>query len=270
MCDIAANTEYEELFREAGRLQETLSALILERDELKYHICPDIQADYMLKFGALEYKILELQYKILRIKRQMELIQLQINLQKIVNTIEIEVQLDNEFHEYQERLNNKLDEMNAAFKRDNIDRLTEEQTREIRRLYNKIVKKLHPDMNPNVTEREKELFVHATEAYKNGDLETIRTIALMIDDLSQFTEITDSMKELREKIDRLNWLISNIEHEIWYIKQQFPYDQKELLSNPDRVEARKKELEKILEEYKEAYEYYEKKLHDMMEDLNDG
>ena len=74
MCDIAANTEYEELFREAGRLQETLSALILERDELKYHICPDIQADYMLKFGALEYKILELQYKILRIKRQIELL----------------------------------------------------------------------------------------------------------------------------------------------------------------------------------------------------
>lgn len=270
MCDMTANTEYERLFYEAERLRTQLSALISERDELKYQICPNLQADYMIKFGALEYKVLELQYRILRTKRQIELIQMQINFQQIVNMLEIEIQLDNEYKEYQERLNDKMDEMNDAMKRNGMETLSREQTKEIRRLYNKIVKKLHPDLNPNVTEREKELFVRATEAYKNGDLETIQSIALMIDDVSDNKEPNDTMKELKDKIDKLRIIIRNVENEISYIKEHFPYNQKELLSDERRIENRKKELTEILEEYKQTYAYYEARLKKLLEGLNNG
>ena len=68
MCDIVISSKYERLLEEAKRLQVDLSALIMERDELVHHICKNVQMEYMIKIGTLEYKVFELQCKILRIK----------------------------------------------------------------------------------------------------------------------------------------------------------------------------------------------------------
>ena len=264
MCNIIASSEYEQLLEEAKRLQADLSALIMERDELKHHVCKDLQMDYMLKLGTLEYKVFELQCKILRIKRKIELIQMHFNRQEIVNIIEIECQLDVEYAQYQEQLNEKIDEINAALERNGMTQLSPDEVREIRKLYNQIVKKLHPDMNLNVTERELKLFSKAVEAYKNADLETLRSIAIMISEISDYDETTDSMNELKEKIAKLKQLITVVSNEIEKIKQSFPYNQKDLLSNPAKIEERKNELHEILEEYKEIYAIYEQKLNDML------
>ncbi len=47
---------------------------------------------------------------------------------------------------------------------------------ELKSLYRKIVKRLHPDVCPDPTEREKDLLNKANAAYASGDLKTIRRI----------------------------------------------------------------------------------------------
>lgn len=90
------------------RIRTELSKLMLERDELQFVICKNIETEYMLKLGSLEYKAYEAQCKVMRLKRKMDLIQARKNRQEVINLTVIDTILDEEFVEYQKR-KRKLD-----------------------------------------------------------------------------------------------------------------------------------------------------------------
>lgn len=154
MSDIILSPEYESLQKEIEKLNHDLSAVLFEKDELIYHICPKIESKYMLEIGVLEYKVFEFQCKILRIKRKIELIQQRFNRQEPVVLDLIEEQLDKEYAKYEVRLKEKLNSINDALAMSQCKELSYEDTQELKRIYRKIVKSLHPDMNPNITETE--------------------------------------------------------------------------------------------------------------------
>ncbi len=163
-----------------------------------------------------------------------------------------------------------MNDINEALERNSMNTLTPEETEELKKTYKQIVKKLHPDINPNVTEGELKLFNQAVEAYKSGDIQIIRSIAVMISEISVHEEIADSMKVLKEKIDKLKQMIADVLKEIEQIKQSFPYNQKELLSNSEKVKECQDELNVLLDEYRKIYAIYEQKLNDMLGGLDNG
>lgn len=67
--------DFENLKSEVEKMRTELSMLLLERDELQFVICKNIETEYMLKLGSIEYKAYEAQCAALRLKRKMELIQ---------------------------------------------------------------------------------------------------------------------------------------------------------------------------------------------------
>ncbi len=163
-----------------------------------------------------------------------------------------------------------MNDINEALERNNMGKLSSEETEELKKMYKQIVKKLHPDINPNITEGELKLFNQAVEAYKSGDIQALRSISIMISEISDYEETADSINVLKEKINRLKQMITNILNEIAQIKQSFPYNQKELLSNPKKLQERKDELNILLDEYKQIYAAYEQKLNDMLEGSDNG
>ncbi|WP_026522836.1 hypothetical protein [Butyrivibrio sp. VCB2001] len=125
------------------------------------------------------------------------------------------------------------------------DRVNETPAQELKRLYRSIMKKLHPDANPDATEAEMELLRKAQKAYSEGDLETLRDIADQIDD----TEITEKysdtpediikLRELRAKLaEKVEILIIHIDE----IKNSFPYNEKDFLADEEAVARRQEEL----------------------------
>ena len=125
------------------------------------------------------------------------------------------------------------------------DRVNETPAQELKRLYRYIMKKLHPDANPDATEAEMELLRKGQKAYSEGDLETLREIADQLDD----TEITEKysdtpediikLRELRAKLaEKVEILIIHIEE----IKNSFPYNEKDFLANEEAVAKRQEEL----------------------------
>ena len=70
--NIVIHPEYYALQEEIKKLRENLSQLFLRRDELVCHVCPNVQADYMLKVGAFEYKLYELDCMTARLRRKLE------------------------------------------------------------------------------------------------------------------------------------------------------------------------------------------------------
>ncbi len=138
---------------------------------------------------------------------------------------------------------------------------------EMKALYRKIVKALHPDANPNQTEEMKRMFREAVDAYNRGDLDKLREIAAMLDQGDGFEEKQDespkSIEILKELIDSLKWIIEVLKEEIEQIKSSFPYTMKDLLQDEQWVAEKREKLSAQLKEYCDQIEELEARIKEM-------
>ena len=245
-------------------MRTELSMLLLERDELQFVICKNIETEYMLNLGSIEYKAYEAQCAALRLKRKIELIQAKKNRQEKVIISAIEEALDNEFAEYQKQLDEQINKMNDALKRSKADVLADEENKELKKLYRKIVKALHPDINPDASEAQVQLFDNAVSAYKSGDLGTLRIIGEMVGNNPLPEQHKDAMTQLVEERERLQGLLKSIRESIDNIKSEYPYTMKDILEDTEKTEQKKQELESILEQYNELISIYKKRIEEML------
>lgn len=257
--------EFEELKMEVERLRTELSMLVLEHDELQYMKCPNIEMAYMMELGGLEYKAYEAQCAVLRQKRKLELIQAKRNRQEKIVSSQIEKILDIEFFEYQEKLNDQIDKMNAAIERSNYGVLSKADVRELKKLYRQIVKVLHPDLNPNLSDVQLRLFENAVNAYKNGDLNALRIIAEMVSEEVLPSDGQDAAVQLAKEKEHLTVLLDRVRGDILKIKSEFPYTMRELLENSEKLNAQKAELMDVIHQYKELNAVYSDKIKEMLE-----
>ena len=256
--------DFEKLKNEVERMRTELSILLLERDELQFVICKNIETEYMLKLGSIEYRAYEAQCLSLRLKRKIELIQAKKNRQEKVIISAIEETLDTEFAEYQKQLDEQINKMNDALKRSKAEVLTDEENKELKKLYRKIVKALHPDINPDVSETQVNLFDNAVKAYKNGDLNTLRIISEMVGNSPLPEQHKDALTQLNEEKERLQHLLKAIRDSIEQIKSEYPYTMKEIIEDEKQTEQKKKELENILSQYNEFISIYKAKIEEMI------
>ena len=252
--------EQNELKHEVEKLRTEISILVLERDELRYVECRNLETAYMLAVGALEHKAYETQCHMLRLKRKIEMIQAKRNRQEKIILSQIEQALDEEFSEYQKKLNEQIEKMNQAIEHSHGKFLSDEETKEFKKLYRSIVKILHPDLHPDLSDAQKRLFQNAVQAYKNGDLETLRLIHTMSEEQNPSSDKTDSSTELYRQKERLEKALTTIQEEIAKIKSEFPYTMKSFLSDKEKIEEKKKELDSIIQQYQDMVKYYQEQL----------
>ena len=264
--EIILNLEYENLKKELLKKRTELSMLVLQRDELKYVICKNIETKYMLELGSLEYCLYQSECIIMRLKRKVELIQMRINRQEKIDVPAIDKLLDEQFREYQQKLEEKIKKMNEAIERDNGEVLTEQQVKELKKLYRAIVKALHPDLNPNVTKQQIKLFQNAVTAYKNGDLQTLRIINEMISNNHSEDDNTDNIEKMRNELIRLDRMISSINGDIEKIKSEYPYTMKEILFDKEQLNQRKQELKDNIDQCNELVSFYKTKIQNLLGD----
>ena len=256
--------DFEKLKSEVEKMRTELSMLLLERDELQFVFCKNIETEYMLKLGSIEYKAYQAQCLSLRLKRKIELIQAKKNRQEKVIISAIEEALDTEFAEYQKRLDEQINKMNDALKRSKAEVLTDEENKELKKLYRKIVKALHPDINPDASETQVDLFDNAVQAYKNGDLNTLRIIGEMVGNSPLPEQHKDALTQLNEEKERLQNLLKAIRDSIEQIKSEYPYTMKEIIEDEEQIEQRKRELENVLSQYNELISIYKAKIEEMI------
>ena len=264
--EIILNLEYENLKKELLKKRTELSMLVLQRDELKYVICKNIETKYMLELGSLEYCLYQSECIIMRLKRKVELIQMRINRQEKIDVATIDELLDEQFREYQQKLEEKIKKMNEAIERDNGEVLTEQQVKELKKLYRAIVKALHPDLNPNVTKQQIKLFQNAVTAYKNGDLQTLRIINEMISNNHSEDDNTDNIEKMRDELIRLDRMISSINGDVEKIKSEYPYTMKDILFDKEQLNQRKQELKDNINQCNELVSFYKTKIQNLLGD----
>ena len=256
--------DFEKLKADVDKLRTELSMLVLERDELLLVECRNIEMAYMLAIGGLEYKAYEIECAILRLKRKIELIQANKNRQEKIVLSKIEEVLDFEFAEYKAKLNEQVDRMNAALERSKGEVLSDEENRELKKLYRAIVKSLHPDLHPNLSDAKINLFHNAAMAYENGDLNGLRIISAMVTEPALPENKSDALSLLVKEKGRLFKLLQVTKDKIANIKTEYPYMMKSLVQSPEKVEARKAELKENIKQQNEMLAVYSAKIDEML------
>lgn len=248
----------EKLKAEVDKLRAEISMLIYQRDELALVECKNIEMEYLLALGDLEYKAYELNCLVLRLKRKTELIRARKNRQEKIILSEIEAALDEEFADYQARLEEQINRMNAAFERDKCPSLSEEDSGELKKLYHAVVKTLHPDLNPGTGPEKLKLFHNAVRAYENGDLNA------MVCEPEATLQTEDGLTALKKERERLCSLIAALREEIAKIKSEYPYTVKELVNSREKITEKRAELTELIEQLREAAAAYEKTIKEML------
>lgn len=164
---ISPHPDFITLQNDCDVLQSELASLIADLDELNSTIVPNIEAEYQLTIGHLEYERFCLQIEINRLERKIDIIQSAINHGDQVSEESIDKMLDKEFKEWGNKLNEHLKKIDIAKMRAK-SKLSLEESKEIAELYRKIVKKIHPDVNHELFDQYKNLWLRAVEAYNHA------------------------------------------------------------------------------------------------------
>lgn len=263
-CTIIIFPDFVKLKMEVEKLRTEISMLLLEKDELLFVECKNIETAYMLALGALEYKAYELNCAVLRLKRKIELIQAKKNRQEKIILSTIEAVLNEEFAEYKAQLEEQMNKVNSALERSKGTLLSDDESRELKKLYRTVIKALHPDLHPDINDARLTLFHNAVASYENGDLNGVRIICEMVADPVLPDNTENGMTILAEEKERLSNLIQSIRDKIAEIKNNYPYTMKPIVHNKERIAEKKAELQNIIEQLNDVLECYKNRIVEML------
>jgi len=249
------------LKEEVLALRSRIAELFAELQDLEDTECKNIESDYLLTFGALEQQVFEASCYAKRVRRKLEMVRACLAQGEAVVESEIEEELDREFASYQREMHERIQRVKDALDHSRGHFLSGAEDAEIKAIYRRLVKELHPDLHPNQTPAMELLFRQVVDAYKQGDLKQLELLSEMIrirgNDLPKTAQLP------KEKA-RLEKIAADLEARMEDIKSKEPYTLKVWLEDPQRHE-RIEELKKQCTEWEEQAQKTEDELAKLLE-----
>ena len=244
----------EEIIRIENDEMSIYEDLIIRKDFLHKEAL-HCEIKYIEEFGELISKAFEAKIECIRKKKIISYCQKILNKGGIINETEMENYISALMKDYYLQLEELLNECKEAKMGKSIG---EYEVRKIKKIYYRIAKKIHPDMNPDLQDDEtiSDLWNRTLVAYSFNQLEELEELEVLV---NRYLESIDyhhddiDIPDIEEKIFRLN-------EEIDRIISSDPYLYKYLLSDAEAIKEKKEELNKEIKEY----ERYGKQLDDVI------
>lgn len=120
-----------------------------------------------------------------------------------------------------------------------------QRSSELRTLYRQFAKQLHPDVNPQVTEEQQQIWHLIQAAYQSGDLEKLKAMELIYEKqlkaagaaVQEFSE-----EELQLKIEILKQGCMVLNEQMQQIKSEFPFTIEAEIKDEEWVAAEQEKL----------------------------
>ncbi len=266
MNEVGTNNEWNALQMREAYLRERCA----EEVELYMHLTgcegPNLKSDYMLRIGQFEYKVFQLRMDAARWQRRFTLRQRALNRGETPDLMSIEKELDAEFADYLEKIKEHLRTVQDAGRHASMKKLSEEETNEIRVNYLKAVKRLHPDINPNLPETAIELWNKIQAAYKDRDWKELAFLTGIVDEVLHGVDTslvcTGSMDELVKRTTRLRQRYDALLEKRRETESKEPFVWRELLHDDGEVARRRAELDRQIQSLNAAIDEYEDRWND--------
>ncbi len=239
---LTIHPQAEKLRNQNRQLQAESVRLIVEHDYLKMVVAPQILAEYQSKIGALELCAFQFECEIRAFIRRIELANSALNRGEKPVYQNIEQEIRTEFAAWREKIVRQICEIRVAKERENLPLLTRAENSELKSLYRRLVFLLHPDIVRNPTERQQKLWLQVAEAYQDGDLQTLRTIRLLVGNESESIESNFSgenlniLESLKNQNAELKQICEKFLDEIAEIKNSAPYAWRKILNDEAELE----------------------------------
>ena len=261
--------EITKLQTEITTLEKELGKVILEQAELINAIKPNLEAEYHKTIGYKELECLENEIASRRIKRQIELLQAAINRQEEIDPEKVEQQLDDEFQEWYEKVEKQYNKVKEA--QDRIEGLmSDEDSAEFKKLYRRLVFKLHPDLNPDQSEDEVNLWHRIQLAYQGGDLDELRSLMIILESQDKAVELPSSKETLEKRKKTITGQIQKIIGKLSDMEKEFPFNIAKKLADKDWVSSKLQEIGESIRHFEDKCKEYNELLKLLIVSKNNG
>lgn len=259
MDDSTTQYNYNELLKKCKKLKNQLINIIEEKESLIKHKFFYLKSEYIEKIGFLEFELYELDLRLGETMRRIELVNLALESNIPFNLYHIESEVKREFEDFEELL--KLKDKEIQFSRYFLDmnKMSDEEFLELKKYYKKTIRLIHPSINFNLSELQKNLWNKANIAYENVNLIYLKIIyKLAYDESINMTRMEDcSNEEISSQIYYFEDTIKKYLEEIDELKENFPFNKEELLKNETKVKEIRKDLSQSINEAKNILEMLE-------------
>lgn len=243
------------LLREVhDELKKQFSELFMQKQNMELHEKPLLIALYLQKIGYKEYNLYRLNVELAKLKQRLALMQAYVNRSEKPHIEKVNKEIEIQFAEYQKKIDQDAHQLAAANDFLEGDFLSPEEVKKLKEIYYIIVKRLHPDINSDLSDEMKELFVQARTAYDLSDFGMLQQILLLLDNKQMKeevmpTDLQDAVKKLKKNVKLLNDHLEKL-------NMQFPFTREKDLENEEWLTTEHDRLDKEIETVNKGIEKY--------------
>lgn len=245
----------DEIIRVKNSSYSRYEELLMRRDAARKESF-QLEREYVKVFGDLILKVFEAKIECIRKKKTIEYCQTFVNRGQSIDQDAMQEYLRQEMVEYQESLENLIKDNEAS---KYSKKISQADLQKIKKIYHKLVKNIHPDINPVTNENEelKGLWQRLMIAYNCNDLKEMQETEILINKVLDKLDMGTMEVEIPDIEDKIEQITAEIEA----IKSVDPYQYKFLLEDDEAVESKKEDLRAELKEYED----YGKQLDEVLE-----
>lgn len=258
--------EFNEEFERNRLRYEALKEQVANEIEVYTHLVetegPNIETQYMMHVGRFECHVKRLEIEVRRWKRRFALRQQYLNRGEKPDMVAIEQQIEKEFAEWLEELEAFFTKVKDAKLSWDAEMLSAEETNAIRCEYLKAVKRLHPDLNPNLPEAAVSLWNQIQQAHSAKDWRKLKFLVGLVDEVVAGQEAFDftpeGLEKLRMACARLEEKGHEVSRQIAGLKAEKPFAYMALLEDEELLKQRQDELNGKIAELEDVIKNYER------------
>lgn len=291
-----AHTFTDWLYSEVMSSRNALLTLYERIDKMRFVEAPQLEQQYMEQVGSVEEEIIQQEIECELLEEKKNMVQTAINRREPVDEAAIDAKID---AMRQEKLTEAVGTVPNEVPCHN---LTGEQTDALQDLYRQIVQHFHPQMHPEMTQNQKELFAKAQDAYRRRDMTALQLIYDMLSstegeplNLTVTFELTmgDGDGETEKRVFSTDYTLAkrlyncfvptaeeaaiqeewkscqekqvSLMQQVEELKQEFPFNAAEMLADPEQIEAYKQQLQHRRFEAEQSIRKLEVEIQSMME-----